>query len=214
MTRSVADCTAMMRVLADDFRPTALGSLDDLAVGIAWLGPAEPLVREHVAAAASVFTRAREVDFPLPKGVDPVFMREVAEVHAELFAENPDLYGDNVRTKVELCLAVTDSEYEAGVQAREEYREACEAAFAGLDLLLTPTISCPPPSLPADDLEHRKNLIRFTFPFNALGWPVLALPCGPENALPVSLQLVGRGDALVLAAGELLESSLERGTLQ
>jgi Asp-tRNA(Asn)/Glu-tRNA(Gln) amidotransferase A subunit family amidase len=67
--------------------------------------------------------------------------------------------------------------------------------------------------LPADDLEHREAVIRYTFPFNALGWPVLALPCGPaEEGLPTSLQLVGRDDASVLAAGELLEASLNRGT--
>jgi aspartyl-tRNA(Asn)/glutamyl-tRNA(Gln) amidotransferase subunit A len=211
MARSVAECTGMMHALADDFVLRAVGSLADLSVGITWLDRAEPPVRESVASAASLFARTREIDFPLPEGIDPVFMREVAGVHAELFAENSDLYGDNVRTKVELCLAVTDSEYEAGLRAREEYRERCEEAFGELDLLLTPTIACPPPPLPADDLEHRKNLIRFTFPFNALGWPVLALPCGPENALPVSLQLVGRDDALVLAAGRLLEASLERG---
>jgi len=51
-------------------------------------------------------------------------------------------------------------------------------------------------------------MIRFTFPFNALGWPALALPCGPaELGLPASAQLVSPtgDDALVLAAGELLE---------
>jgi aspartyl-tRNA(Asn)/glutamyl-tRNA(Gln) amidotransferase subunit A len=213
MARSVAECAAMMRVLDDGFTPQTLDSLGDLALGIAWLDWAEPLVREGVADAASLFTRARAIEFPLQKGVDPAFMREVAGVHADLFAENADLYGENVRTKVELCLAVTDGEYEGGLRARDEYRERCEEAFSGLDLLLTPTISCPPPPLPADDLEHRQNLIRFTFPFNALGWPVLALPCGPANELPVSLQLVGRDDALVLAAGALVEASLERGTL-
>jgi aspartyl-tRNA(Asn)/glutamyl-tRNA(Gln) amidotransferase subunit A len=207
MARSVGECTAMMSALADGFSPRTVDSLDDLAIGVAWLDRAEPPVREAVADAASLFARAHEVDFPLQEGIDPVFMREVADVHAELFAENADLYGDNVRTKVELCLTVTDKEYEAGVRMREEYRARCEEAFTGLDLLVTP-------SLPADDLEHRENLIRFTFPFNCLGWPVLALSCGPENALPVSLQLVGRDDGLVLAAGELLESSLERGTLK
>jgi aspartyl-tRNA(Asn)/glutamyl-tRNA(Gln) amidotransferase subunit A len=212
LARSVAECAAMMGALADELEPAALTSLDDLAVGYTWLDHAEPPVREHVGAAVSLFTRAREVDFPLPSGIDPVFMREVADVHGELFAENRDLYGDNVRTKVELCLTVTDAEYETGLRTREEYRERCEEAFAGLDLLLAPTISCPPPPLPADDLEHRKNLIRFTFPFNALGWPVLALPCGPPDELPVSVQLVGRHDALVLAAGQLLQASLERGT--
>ena len=55
--------------------------------------------------------------------------------------------------------------------------------------------------------------MRLTFPFNALGWPALALPCGPaEDGLPASVQLVGRpgDDALVLAVGELLERLLAR----
>jgi amidase len=54
-------------------------------------------------------------------------------------------------------------------------------------------------------------MIRLTRPFNALGWPALALPCGTaEGGLPASVQIVGRpgSDALVLAAAELLESRL------
>ena len=212
MARSVAECAAMMDVLADGFRRPDVGSLDELEVGVAWTDRAAPLVGERVRAAGSLFTRARAVDFPLPDGVGPVFMREVADVHRDLFEQYGDLYGDNVRTKVEWCLAVTDAEYERARQAREEYGKRAAAAFAGLDLLLTPTIPFVAPP-PADDLDLREDMIRFTFPFNALGWPVLALPCGPaEDGLPASLQVVGRDDALVLAAGELLEASLERGT--
>jgi aspartyl-tRNA(Asn)/glutamyl-tRNA(Gln) amidotransferase subunit A len=61
------------------------------------------------------------------------------------------------------------------------------------------------------DLGVRDALISRTFPFNALGWPALALPCGDaEDGLPASVQLVGRTgeDGLVLAAGLLLESEL------
>jgi aspartyl-tRNA(Asn)/glutamyl-tRNA(Gln) amidotransferase subunit A len=213
LASSVADCVAMMRVLADGFEARSLDSLDELAVGVAWLDRAEPLVRERVAAAASLFTGARELDFPLPDEVHPAFMREVADVHRELFAENADLYGDNVRTKIERCLAVTDGEFEHARRARDAYRERCEEALEGLDLLLTPTVGFVAPPLPADDLEHRQAMIRLTFPFNALGWPALALPCGPaEEGLPASLQIIGQDDALVLAAGRLLELSLERGT--
>ena len=44
-------------------------------------------------------------------------MREAADVHRDLFAEFADSYGDNVRTKIERCLALTDGEYEAGLRA-------------------------------------------------------------------------------------------------
>jgi aspartyl-tRNA(Asn)/glutamyl-tRNA(Gln) amidotransferase subunit A len=210
MANTVADCATLMGHLTDSFPPRPLlESLEELEVGVAWVDLAAPLVRRQVAEAAALFPRTREVDFQLPQGLGPGFMSEVADVHRELFAENADLYGDNVRTKVELCLEVTDAELRSAVRAREEYRERCEAAFDGFDLLLTPTIPFVPPPLPADDLDLREDMIRFTFPFNALGWPVLALPCGPaEDGLLASIQLVGRDDALVLAAGELLEAQL------
>ena len=65
------------------------------------------------------------------------------------------------------------------------------AACEGVDLLLTPTLAFVAPPAERDDLEIREDVIRFTFPFNALGWPALALPCGAaEHGLPASLQLV------------------------
>ena len=89
---------------------------------------------------------------------------------------------------------------------------ASEAALDGLDLVLTPTlpIVAPPPRSRRGpgDLDVREALIRFTYPFSALGWPALALPCGPaEDGLPASLQIAGRAgaDALVLAAARLFE---------
>ena len=213
MARSVAECTAMMSVLADGFEPMIVESLEEVEVGVAWLERADVLVRARVSEASELFPRRREVDFPLAEKTGRAFMREVADVHRDLFAEFADSYGDNVRTKVERCLTVTDAEYERSVAAREALRERADAALEGLDLLLTPTLGSVAPRLPVDDLEIREATIRFTIPFNALGWPTLALPCGPaEDGLPASLQIAGRPgtDALVLAVGELVESLLER----
>jgi aspartyl-tRNA(Asn)/glutamyl-tRNA(Gln) amidotransferase subunit A len=211
MATGVGRCAEMLRVLADGFEPAALESLEEVEVGVAWLELADPLVRACVRRAAELFPRLRELDFPLPEQVGTVFMREVADVHRDLFAEFADSYGENVRTKVERCLEVTDAEYERGLRARAEYVQRAEQAFEGLDLLLTPTLGFVAPKLPVDDLEIREQTIRLTYPFNALGWPSLALPAGPaEEGLPASVQLAAPSgaDALVLAAGELLERAM------
>ena len=81
----------------------------------------------------------------------------------------------------------------------------------GIDLLLTPTLAFVAPPAFRDDLEIRDAVIRLTYPFNALGWPALALPCGPaEHGLPASVQLIAPAgaDARVVAAAALLEREL------
>ena len=114
--------------------------------------------------------------------------------------------------KIELCLAVTDPEYEAGLRARAEYRELIDDFFAGIDLLVTPTLPFVAPPAGQDERQLRGQLTLLTWPFNIAGLPALAVPCGPaEDGLPASIQLVGRpdDDALVLAAGTLLERVLK-----
>jgi aspartyl-tRNA(Asn)/glutamyl-tRNA(Gln) amidotransferase subunit A len=212
MARDVDTCERMLEALATDYRPRSLESLEELEVGVAWTGLADPLVAARVEDAAARFPRRRAIDLPLvPNETYAFFMREAADVHRELFAENTDLYGEDVRIKLERCLAVGDAEVERAARLREEYRERVEQAVAGLDLVLTPTLPIVAPRLgrgvAAGDLDVREALIRFTYPFSALGWPALALPCGPaEDGLPASLQIAGRAgaDALVLAAGRLL----------
>jgi aspartyl-tRNA(Asn)/glutamyl-tRNA(Gln) amidotransferase subunit A len=211
MGRDVETCTRMLEALAPGFERADLRSLADLEVGVAWLDLAEPGVGARVQEAAELFPRRRGVAFPLPEGVAEVFMREVAQSHSGLFPEHADAYGDNLRVKLERCLAVTDAEYEAALRRLEEYRERAAEAIEGVDLLLTPTLAFVAPPAIRDDLRIRDAVIRFTYPFNALGWPALALPCGQaEHGLPASVQLVAPAgeDARVIAAGSLLEPVL------
>jgi aspartyl-tRNA(Asn)/glutamyl-tRNA(Gln) amidotransferase subunit A len=216
MARDVLACEDALATLTRGFSAAALGSLGDLRVAVAWLDDAEPLVRARVESAASHVPDCAPVSLPRPEGVGRLFMHEVAGVHRELFTENADLYGEDVRIKIERCLEVTDSEAERAARLRDDYRDTVEAALEGFDLVLTPTLPSVAPPIGAGspgDLAVREALIRMTFPFNVLGWPALALPCGAaEDGLPASVQLAGRGgtDALVLAAGRLLEAALAR----
>jgi len=207
MARDVQTCAELMRLLAG----TEVASIDAPRVALAWCEHAEPLVRTRVEEAGRLLG-ATPLTFPLPQGTTQVFMREVAEVHSELYAEHAELYGENVRPKIERCLAVTDSEAAAAGVARTAYEREALAALDGFDLLLTPTLGLVPPAADVDELAVRESIIRFTYPFNLLGWPALALPCGrAERGLPASAQLVGRpgADGLVLAVGAWLEAELK-----
>ena len=201
----------MLEALAPGFRRRELESLEEVEVGIAWTEGADPLVRARVEDSAARFPRSRPVELPSAEGTREVFMREVADVHRDLYAEHGDLYGANVAAKLETCLAVTDAEYEAAVRAREEYREQFAEAIEGLDLVVTPTLNFVAPHTGHDEREIRGALTSMTWPFNVLGAPALALPCGSaEDGLPASVQIAGRpgDDALVLAAGALLEAAI------
>jgi Asp-tRNA(Asn)/Glu-tRNA(Gln) amidotransferase A subunit family amidase len=186
MARDVTGCARLMSGLVPGLTVADV-ALADLSVATAW---------------GEVPIAGTPIDFPKAEGVRAAFMREVADVHRDLYAEHGELYGDNIRGKIERCLAVGDAEYEAAVRARAAHAERAHDAFAGYDLLATPTLSCPPPPRDAEEVDVRAALTLYTFPFNALGWPALAIG---------QLQLVGRpgNDALVLAAGLAVESALK-----
>jgi len=210
MARTATGCAAQLGALVEGFERQTVDSLEEVGVAIAWVDEADPLVGAAVRMAAGLFPRREELDWPRPQ-IDALFMHEVADVHRELFAEHADLYGDELATKIERCLGVSDAEASHAARAREEYRERCTQLLEGIELLVTPTLACVAPPTGIGDIALRTTLIRNTLPFNALGWPALALPCGPaEDGLPASVQLVGPpgADALVLAVGERLELAL------
>jgi aspartyl-tRNA(Asn)/glutamyl-tRNA(Gln) amidotransferase subunit A len=211
MARTVDECEAMLRVLAPGYTPVEPPERPRVAT--AWTEEADPLVRVQVEAAGAA-VGATPIDFPFWSDTYPLFMWEVAGVHRDLYGENAELYSDELSAKVDRCLGVTEAEAAAARSARDAYREAAAAALRGFDLLVTPTLSSVAPPNGIGDAALRERMIRFTYPFNALGWPALALPCGPaEDGLPASVQIIGRpgADALVVAVGRSVES-LVRGT--
>ena len=206
MARSVGECAALLAVVARVERE----AMNGIRAALAWTEHADPLVRARVEAAAALLG-AVAVDFPLPGDVGPAFQAEAAAVHRDLFAEHAELYGEDVRRKLEAAFAVPAEAVAASRAEREAYRERALAALEDFDVLLTPTMPSVAPPVGIGDLALRERLISLTRPASALGWPALALPCGAaEDGLPASLQIMARpgADGLVLALGAALESAL------
>jgi aspartyl-tRNA(Asn)/glutamyl-tRNA(Gln) amidotransferase subunit A len=209
MAASVDGCVELMRALVPGFElPSA--SLDELAIGVTWLGEADEPVRQTAARAIGRLPGTRDVPLPLPpRDENALFMREVADAHRGLFPDRRDEYGEGIRWKLDACLEVTDGEVERARALREGYRSQCLALLDGVDLLVAPTTAIEPPPADGDERELRGSAIKLTYPLDCLGWPALALPCGETaNGLPASIQLIGRpgADALVLAAGAQVAS--------
>jgi aspartyl-tRNA(Asn)/glutamyl-tRNA(Gln) amidotransferase subunit A len=209
MARDVATCERMMGVLADGFEPAAAVDLGDLVAAVAWTDGADPLVRARVEAVTARFGAARTVALPFPDGTYPAFAREAALVHADLWRDHREAYGPNVAAKVGRAMEVGDAAVAEAERERERYRDRMAELMADVDVVVTPTLAVVAPPAGVGDLALRERLLRFTYPFNAIGAPALALPCGAaEHGLPASVQIAGRPgqDALVLAAGRALGS--------
>ena len=122
--RDVAGAEAMLAALVPGWEPRTLESLEEMRVGVAWLDAADPLVRARVEEAASRFPRRRPVDLPRGEGTYDAFSHEVADVHRELVAEQEELYGEDVRIKLERCLAVSDAAASACATASASTRSS------------------------------------------------------------------------------------------
>ncbi len=89
--------------------------------------------------------------------------------------------------------------------------------FSRYDLLLTPTVACPPLPVGIDNPPEiagtsigRYGWIPFTYPFNLTGQPASSVPCGfTKDGLPVGLQIVGRrfDEATLLRASAAFEAA-------
>jgi aspartyl-tRNA(Asn)/glutamyl-tRNA(Gln) amidotransferase subunit A len=147
-----------------------------------------------------------------------ILLPEAAEFHAKTLDTRAGDYTSNVRLRLEMGRRVLAEDYIRAQRGREILRMEVEAALAGRDALILPTLPVPAPPLGTQTVtidgvsEPVHNVMRrLTQLFDLTGHPAVSIPCGVTSAgLPCGLQLVGAlgrtDDLMALAAA--LESGL------
>jgi aspartyl-tRNA(Asn)/glutamyl-tRNA(Gln) amidotransferase subunit A len=139
---------------------------------------------------------------------------ETSTVHHANLRDRPQDYGEEVRLLLECGELPSAVDYLEAQQLRRQLRAEVQRTFADVDVLVGPTLPYRAPRIgqvdtvingrSVDALEH---LIRLVGPASLLGLPVLSVPCGLVEGLPVGMQVIGPalGEQAVLDVGHVLE---------
>ncbi len=145
---------------------------------------------------------------------------EAAALHGEWLRTRPHDYSPQVRARLERGLTLPATKYIDALRYRGPALAAfANAVFAKVDVLHVPALPIATPTIAETDVGGSPTmdrtlmlLTRFTRPFNYLGLPALAVPCGfLASGLPVGMQLVGRpfAEAEVLRLGHAFQRATE-----
>jgi Asp-tRNA(Asn)/Glu-tRNA(Gln) amidotransferase A subunit family amidase len=221
MTRTVADCAALMAVLvrpdwrdatslppADidwmqlgrELRGLRLGLLLDAGWGLA----VEPETRAAVAAAARAFEAAGAIVEPLAPfmtramadGMDDFWrMRSWLEISA-LPVERQARVLPFIRRWVARAETLTGPQVFRGFSQMGALRDAAVAATQRFDFVLSPVSPdvafAAELAMPSNDPERPFEHIGFTLPLNMSEQPAIAVPAGHDpSGLPIGLQIAG-----------------------
>jgi aspartyl-tRNA(Asn)/glutamyl-tRNA(Gln) amidotransferase subunit A len=108
-------------------------------------------------------------------------------------------YGEDVRARLLVGLFLPPTTYVLGQRARRLAHAAFERAFTEMDVLVAPTMPVTAPRIGEETVEvggtavaYRLALIPFNSPWSLVGAPVVTVPAGFVDGLPVGLALIGR----------------------
>jgi len=207
MAQSAADCALLFSVLSGT--PVGLphppvGCRISVLDQAAYPVPVEPAVQSALKAAAAVFERLgaaiRTCTLPfalsqLTRDAGTLIADEALMVHGARFEAEPQVFGTELRRRLEQARNAPEATIRAAAVARERDRNLFQSWLDEDDTVLMPTVHRTAPVLGSVD-ERSTPLGQFTRWVNHVGGCALSLPAGFDaQGLPVAIQLVGRAGA-------------------
>jgi len=139
-------------------------------------------------------------------------LAEAAWVHRERLAQAPEVFAPDVLARLRRGAALTGAQYAWGRQQQRIWRRRVLEALEGRDLLLVPAAPIPAPRVDeSDPLEMTARLTPTISAWVLTGAPVMSVPAGFCDGLPIGVQLVGKpfAEATVLAAAHAFQQATD-----
>ncbi|MEM1315481.1 MAG: amidase, partial [Pseudomonadota bacterium] len=241
MARTAQDCAAILAAIAgpDPRDPTALLSppedyvalcgapISGLKIGLdpAMAESLDPVIARAIAEAAaaleSLGARIVELSLPDQTGMTEAWMAlcgvETLIAHKDTWPSRKEQYGANLAGLLEGAEAVTGAQLGEAMQYRLVYRGAWAAATRDVDMVLTPILPIPTPTVAVweafqagdESVMTGEMLFRFNAHVDMTGLPALTVPAGFDDAgAPIGVQLIGKplGEAPLLTAGHAFQT--------
>jgi aspartyl-tRNA(Asn)/glutamyl-tRNA(Gln) amidotransferase subunit A len=230
IARTVRDTEACFRAMAGEAPvPETRSDVTGLRIGVPanfFFDRLEPeitsSIRHAVQTLAGLDARMLEVHIREMDALNSigrlVLFAEASSIWKRHLVDRPADFGDDVRAALERGCEVPATEYLDAQRRRRILSKRLATLWAGIDCLLCPATPTTAPRIGdavirigGIEEDVRIGSTRLVRPFNVLGWPALAMPCGFSDAgLPIGLQLIAAPgqEAIIFRAGAALEDSL------
>lgn len=228
MARSAEDCSLLLSALVPSYRQRLDGGASGLRIGAVeeLFGRADPAVAACVHAAVdelrSLGASVERVEVPLLEEagtiLQAILLPEAAEVHLPWMRSRLADYGSDVRARLLSGLLLPSTAYVTGLRARRWYLDGLLPLFERFDLLAQPAMAVAPPRIDDDTvlwhgerLPYRLSVIPYNSPWALAGLPVVSVPCGFVDGMPMGLALAGRPgeESTVLGAAASFQRSTD-----
>ena len=208
IARSAEDCALLLSALTvgrielgESVRGLRVGVVDELFLR------ADPAVAAQALSAVEELrglgATVEPVEVPLLEEAGTInqllMLPEAAEVHLPWLRTRLADYGDDVRARLLAGLLLPATAHVTGLRARRWFRDELGKVLDRFDLLAAPEMPVVAPPIGQADVEihgermlYRLALIPFNSPWSLAGLPVVSVPAGFVDGLPLGLALVGR----------------------
>jgi aspartyl-tRNA(Asn)/glutamyl-tRNA(Gln) amidotransferase subunit A len=228
IARSAVDCSLLLEALAPSYRPDLDGGLVGLRVGVVeqLFEDADPAVAACVRGAVdelrSQGAAVERVEVSLLEEagtiLQAILLPEATEVHLPWLRTRLADYGPDVRARLLSGLLLPSTAYVTGLRARRWYLDGLSPLFDRFDVLAQPAMPVAPPRIEdetvlwnGERVPYRLSVIPYNSPWALAGAPVVSVPCGFVDGMPMGFALAGRpgGDATVLRAAAAFQRATD-----